>query len=99
MKLLNHTLKYLVLLLPVIIAVWAALFYYNMVNEVEDSLDDGLENYKVLIIEQALLDTTILQNKEFNERNYAIRQIDAAIALEMTEQYLDTTMYMVSEED
>src|SRR5690606_28974947 len=99
MKLLNHTLKYLVLLLPVIIAVWAGLFYYNMVDEVEDSLDDGLANYKMLIIEQALRDTSILQNAEFNERNYAIRPVDATGALAMTDQYLDTMMYMVSEED
>lgn len=99
MKLLNHTLKYLVLLLPVVIGVWAALFYYNMVDEVEDSLDDGLENYKMLIIEQASLDTAILGNEHFNERNYAIRPIDAAAALGMTDRYLDTTMYMISEED
>lgn len=99
MKLLNHTLKYLVLLLPVIIAIWAGLFYYNMVDEVEDSLDDGLANYKMLIIEQALRDTSILHNAEFNERNYAIRPVDAIGALAMTDQYLDTMMYMVSEED
>src|SRR5690606_32255455 len=64
-----------------------------------DSLDDGLANYKMLIIEQALRDTSILHNAEFNERNYAIRPVDAIGALAMTDQYLDTMMYMVSEED
>lgn len=99
MNLLNHTLKYLALLLPVIIAVWAGLFYYNMVDEVEDSLDDGLENYKMLIIEQAMRDTTILTNHEFHERNYAIQPIDAPRALQMTDRYVDTLMYMINEGD
>ncbi len=99
MKLLNHTLKYLVLILPLIVGIWAGLFYYNLVDEVEDSLDDGLENYKMLIIQQAMIDTTILQNEVFNERNYAIRQIDRQTALSRTDVYSDTLMYMVNEGD
>lgn len=93
MKLLNHTLKYFVVILPVIVGIWAGIFYYNLVDEVEDSLDDGLQNYKMLIISEAQSDSTILSNNEFNERNYAIRAIDKEIALRTTDVYTDTLLY------
>lgn len=93
MKLLHHTLKYFVVILPIIVGIWAGLFYYNMVDEVEDSLDDGLQNYKMLIISEAQSDSTILTNNEFNERNYAIRAIDKETALRTTDIYTDTLLY------
>lgn len=99
MKLLNHTLKYLALILPLIVGVWAALFYFNLVDEVEDSLDDGLENNKMLIIQQAHSDSTILLNDKFNERNYAIRRIDRDLALGMRDTYSDTLIFVINEQD
>lgn len=99
MKLLNHTLKYMALLLPLIVAVWAALFYFNLVDELEDSLDDGLENNKMLIIQRAMRDSTILANADFNERNYAIREISREQALGMRDVYADTLLYVINEED
>lgn len=99
MKLLNHTLKYLVLLLPVIMGVWATLFYYNTVGRVEKSIDDGLEHYKMLIIQNAGQDSSILLHRHFDERNYAIQEIQREVALAVTDSYADTLMYMISEED
>jgi len=99
MKLLNHTLKYLALILPLIVGIWAALFYFNLVDEVEDSLDDGLDNNKMLIIQQAHSDATILLNDEFNERNYAIRKIDREQALSMRDVYSDTLIFVINEQD
>ena len=52
MKLVNHTTKYFALLLIVLISVWAVIFYFAMIDEVYDSLDDGLENQKELIIDE-----------------------------------------------
>ncbi len=52
MKLLNHTLKYLSLTLLVVIGLWALLFYLRMIREVEDSLDDGLGNTKMVVIQR-----------------------------------------------
>lgn len=99
MKLLNHTLKYLSITLFVIISIWAAIFYINMLDEVYDSLDDGLDNYKLLIINKAGEDSTILTKTEFAESNYEIREIPEAIALQRKDTHVDTLMYMVNEED
>jgi len=99
MKLLNHTTKYFSIALLVIIGVWAVVFYFNMLDEVYDSLDDGLDNYKLLIIEKAQKDSTVLYKTEFEESNYSIREMPRYQALQVKDLYKDTLMYMVNEED
>lgn len=99
MKLRNYTLKYLSLFLPLIIGVWAAVFYFNMIDEVYDSIDDGLDNYKTLIIKKALEDSSLLHKSSFGESNYLLKEIGEADALAMRDVYKDTSMYMLNEED
>jgi signal transduction histidine kinase len=99
MSLLNHTLKYLAFALFGIISVWAVIFYVNMLDEVYDSLDDGLDNFKMLIIEKAHKDSTILFRNEFEEGNYEIREITKEYAKSIRDVHKDTLMYMAYEED
>ena len=40
MKLLNYTSSYFSVILLVIIPVWAGLFYFAMLDEIYDSMDD-----------------------------------------------------------
>lgn len=60
MKLLNQSLKYLSISILGIVTVWSVVFYMNMLNEIKSSIDEGLENYKRLIIQNAQVDATIL---------------------------------------
>ncbi len=99
MKLLNHTLSYLSVTFLVVIGVWGALFYFSMLDEIYDSIDDGLENSKVLIIQKAQTDSSVFSRTDFMESNYAIHKISKERALSYRETYLDTTLYMVNEED
>lgn len=99
MKLLNHTLLYLSGSLIFILSIWAVVFYFSMMEEVYDSIDDGLENYKMLIIKKATRDSTLLRKNRFDESNYAIRPISPELALQATEDFRDTSMYMEYEED
>jgi signal transduction histidine kinase len=98
-KLVNHTLLYLSGALFLIIGVWAVIFYYSMLDEVYDSIDDGLDNYKMLIIQKAGSDSTILKKNTFEESNYSITSISKEQALQSVERYSDTLMYMQNEED
>ncbi len=99
MKLVNHTLLYVSGALFLIIGVWAVIFYYSMLDEVYDSIDDGLDNYKMLIIQKAGSDSTILKKNTFEESNYSIMPISREQALHAVERYSDTLMYMQNEED
>src|SRR5690606_29277891 len=99
MKLLNHTLLYLSASLIFILSIWAVVFYFSMMDEVYDSIDDGLENYKMLIIKETSQDSTLFQKRHFDERNYAIRPVERDFAVRATEAFKDTSMYMEYEED
>ncbi len=99
MKLINYTLLYMSIALLFIIGVWAAIFYVNMLDEIYDSIDDGLDNYKTLIIQKAQTDTSVLYKKEFGESNYAIQKVSGEKALSAHDTYRDTLLYMNNEED
>jgi signal transduction histidine kinase len=99
MRLVNHTLLYLSGSLILVLSVWAVLFYVTMMDEVYDSIDDGLENYKILIIKKAEQDSSILNLSSFDERNYAIQPVSKTFALQAPQQFRDTSMYMEAEAD
>ncbi|HYG15857.1 MAG TPA: HAMP domain-containing sensor histidine kinase [Bacteroidia bacterium] len=99
MKLLNRTLVYLSGVLLLLLAVWATIFYFEMLDEVYDSIDDGLDNYKTVIIQKAQTDSTVLHKTEFAESNYSIHEINAGYALQFKETYNDTQLYMQNEAD
>ncbi len=90
MKLLNQSLKYLSLSILLIIGVWAIVFYFSMLNEIKDSVDEGLENYKEQIIHKARIDTTLLLHTDFKGGLFSIRKISKQQALLTKDQYTDT---------
>ncbi|NEM97689.1 sensor histidine kinase [Pontibacter burrus] len=99
MKLLNHTISYLAGILFILITGWAVLLYYNLLDEIYDSLDDGLANYKLLIMQRAEQDSTILQRHNFGEFNYAIKPISGPQVYTYTDVYADTLMFMENEQE
>jgi len=99
MKLINYTLLYTSIALLVIVGVWAGIFYINMLDEIYDSIDDGLSNSKLLILQKAQTDSSLLYKKQFGESNYSILQISEEKAMAMRDVYKDTLLYMDNEED
>src|SRR5688572_10493512 len=99
MKLLNFTTSYFAVFLLIIISIWATIFYYAMLDEIYDSIDDGLDNQKGLIIQKALKDSSTLTKKGFDEGDYAIKEINGSAALTFHDIYRDTMMYMQNEQD
>lgn len=101
MKLLNYTSRYLALILLFLITIWAVLFYYAMLDEIYDSLDDGLENQKLLMVERAAEDPSILSqdDPEFKKHIYNFTPISPKTYEVFKESYRDTLMYMLNEDD
>ncbi|MBQ4915341.1 HAMP domain-containing histidine kinase [Maribacter sp. MMG018] len=99
MKLLNQSIKYISISILAIVTVWAAIFYYNMLNEIKGSIDEGLEHYKRIIIKNAQKDSTILTKKHFDESFFATRKIPKKQALSVKDVYLDTIFYMQDADD
>jgi signal transduction histidine kinase len=99
MKLLNYTTAYFAAILLLVISSWAALFYYNMLDEIYDSMDDGLENQKILVLQKAARDSTVFNRRTFDEGYYTVKKLPAAPAQSRKDRYQDTLMYMQNERD
>ena len=99
MKLLNYTTAYFAGILLLIISVWAGLFYLEMLDEIYDSMDDGLENQKMLVIRKAATDSTVFKRQEFEDGYYRLKEISFDQAKNRKDVYQDTLMYMLNEQD
>lgn len=93
MKLLNYTLLLFSLALLAILSLWSVLFYFQMLNQVKSTIDDGLASYKIVIIDQVKGDTLIDQQQDFLTRNYIIREVSDRYALQVRDTYTDTVVY------
>lgn len=99
MKLLNRATVYFAGLLLGVISVWAVLFYLNLLNEIYDSMDDGLENQKLLVMQRAAQDSTVLAKTSFADGYYTVKEVSFSRAIVQRDVYQDTLMYMQNEED
>ncbi|MBN1108989.1 MAG: HAMP domain-containing histidine kinase [Bacteroidales bacterium] len=93
MKLINHTLLFLSGILLLSICLWGIFFYYQVLNQVRNTIDEGMANYKIVLIDKLRTDTLISERKVFRESNYIIRQIDEDIALNVRDTYRDTLIF------
>lgn len=99
MKLLNKTLTYISISIVIIVTIWSAVLYWALLDEIYDSIDDGLANYKLLILHEAQNNPGILTKHDFAESNYSIYQVDASFAITVNDRFSDTLMYMQYEND
>ena len=97
MKLLNYTTTYFAVILIFLLALWALIFYFEILDEIYDSMDDGLDNQKILIIRKAKVDPEILQKNAFEDGNYIITPTTPGISRGFTDVYRDTLMFMENE--
>ncbi len=99
MKLLNQSLKYLSVSILLILGLWGVIFYFNMLREIKESVDEGLENYKRQIIRNVADDSSLLAKKDFDEGLFTITEITESKALAAKDSYADTLLYMQDRDD
>lgn len=99
MRLQVYTLRYLFIALLFIIAVWAALFYAVITEEVYDNIDDGLKNSKLLVIREAETNPKILTIREFGINQFKIEPLEKGRSYDYSEKFISTFEYMEYDED
>lgn len=99
MKLLNYTTSYFAAVLLVLLGIWAVIFYFQMLDEIYDSLDDGLENQKMLVINRIKGEPEVEQRLKFGDGSYTITPVKSIEGLNFKDAYRDTLMYMQNEDD
>ena len=80
MKLIYRIALRLSLVLLPLMALWAALFYYTMVGEINDEADDALEDYSTLIISRMLAGRELPSLNSGSNNSYSITPVDASYA-------------------
>ena len=93
MKLINRTLLFLSAILLVTVSLWAVLFYYQLLTQVKTTVDEGLANYKIVLIDKLKDDSLIIQQDVFAENIYIIRSVSENYALQVRDSYKDTIIF------
>lgn len=92
-----YTIKYLTLILLAVIAVWAALYYAYILDEVYDNVDDGLKNRKIQLIKAVYVDPNLLKNNEFGFNEFNINPVSPLKYTEKNKLY--NKMYYMEYDD
>ncbi len=83
------------LLLLILMSVWAALFYYRMVDEINDEADDSLEDYASTIISRKLAGFDMPDQNDGTNNSYSIKVVDADYVKHTHHfRYSDRTVYI-----
>ncbi|PHK29620.1 hypothetical protein VF13_40075, partial [Nostoc linckia z16] len=93
MKLSNYTLRYLVIALLAVIALWASLFYAVILDEVYDNIDDGLKNSKIMITRHAFADKAILNTPEFGFNQFTIVPLPKGKRYDYADHFISTSEF------
>lgn len=92
------TLRLAIVLLPVI-ALWAVVFYYTMVEEINDESDDSLVEYAELIIRRQLAGVPLPEQNNGSNNSYTIVQIDKNDISEPYMTFHDEMVYIPEQQD
>ncbi|WP_052258657.1 hypothetical protein [Sphingobacterium sp. T2] len=73
----NYTNRFVAVVLLVVMAVWALLFYAVIMDEVYDNIDDGLKNQKILILREVYKNPKLIEDsKEYGVNQFIIRPLE-----------------------
>ncbi len=100
MKLIYRVALRLSLVLLPLMALWATLFYFTMVEEINDETDDALENYSELLIIRMLAGRELPPLNDGSNNSYSIRPVDKEYAEKNDHiQYYDAEVYIPEKEE
>lgn len=97
MKLIHYIFRNLSIALLIIMTAWACCFYFIILHEVDDETNDSLENYKEIIIQTVLADSTLLHDHVDIMTKYYIREVPAEEADLDKDEFYDSTVYIETE--
>ncbi|KOS06188.1 hypothetical protein AM493_09205 [Flavobacterium akiainvivens] len=94
----NYTLRYLLVALLPVIAIWAGLFYAVITEEVYDNIDDGLKNSKLLIIRETYAHPELLNAPEYGINQYKIEPLPKG-SYDFSDKFISTFEFMEYDDD
>lgn len=100
MKLAYKIIARLSVALLVLMAGWAAAFYFIVVDEINDETDDALEDYSYSIIMRSLAGESLPSNDNGTNNTYYLHEVDADYAERHPRvSYTDETVYIYAKQE
>lgn len=100
MKLIYRILIRLSLALLIVLTVWTVLFYFTMIDEINDEVDDALEDYSETIIIRSLAGKELPSKNDGTNNSYSIRPITREEAGQYPAiEYYDADIYIKEKEE
>ena len=97
MHLFSRIARRLAIVLVLLMTLWAALFYFAMVDEIRDEADDALEDYSALIISRVLAGRELPQEGDGSNNSYTLKPITQQEAEQRPRlEYFDENFYIAS---
>lgn len=84
------------LFLSIVIGVWAVIFYFTIVDEVNDETDDVLEDYSAMIIQNFLAGEPMPTNNNGSNNRYSLRAVsaDSVAIVKQTEGFVNENIFI-----
>ncbi|MCA5005486.1 sensor histidine kinase [Sphingobacterium bovistauri] len=96
----NYTNRFVVIAILVVMAIWAALFYAVIMDEVYDNIDDGLKNQKILILREVYRNPKIIEeSKDFGVNQFVIREAENTEEVVDQNKFSKELIYMPYDEE
>lgn len=99
MKLLNYSSLQFLGILLLLLFVWAVVFYFEINDEIYDSLDSSLENQKELVIHRVEQDRSILDGMGIFDGFTRITEVSLDVYEKFEDTYSDTLLYFEEEDE
>ncbi len=99
MKLIYKLTSRLALILLPIVTLWAVIFYYTMVEEINDESDDSLVEYAEVIIRRQLAGMPLPQPNSGSNNSYSIEHITNKEGIVPSMTFHDEMVYIPEEDD
>lgn len=96
MNFIKYIMLRVTLLISVVLAVWAVIFYSTIVEEVNDETDDVLEDYSAMIIQSFLTGETMPTNDNGSNNTYYLRAVsrDSIDIVRQNEGFANESIYV-----
>ncbi|MFR9627800.1 MAG: HAMP domain-containing sensor histidine kinase [Rikenellaceae bacterium] len=96
MRFINNIMLRVVLSLSIVLGVWAVVFYYTIVDEVNDETDDVLEDYATMIIQDFLSGEPMPSNDNGSNNRYYLRAVppDSLSIVKGNEGFVNENIYI-----
>ena len=87
------TIRLSIALLPILL-LWATVFYYSMVNEINDETDDSLEDYAEMLIRRTLTNGELPEHNNGSNNTYSVELLPHDYSGEHFMRFEDEDVYI-----